>query len=84
MYVKLSAIPLSLSLAVTFTAILLLVVVPLFTVTLGAVPSVMFVLAYCPAFIPSVSLAYTVSPWFKPLTVPPFSIVVHVPAIEFT
>ena len=63
---------------------LLLVVVPAVTVTCGAVPSVILVLAYCPAFVPSVSLAYTVSPWFNPLIVPPFAIVVHVPAIEFT
>ena len=63
---------------------LLLVVVPLFTVTFGAVLSSILVLAYCPAFVPSVNLAYTVSPWFSPVTLPPFVIVVHVPLIEFT
>ena len=84
MYVKLLAIPLSPSVATTLTAILLLVTVPLFTVICGAILSSILVLAYCPAFIPSVSLAYTVSPWFSPLTVPPFVSVVHVPLIEFT
>ena len=77
--------PDSLSVADALTVILVVsyaVTVKLLIV--GAVPSVILALAWSPAFIPSVNLAYTVSPWFKFATFPPFAIVVHVPDIEFT
>ena len=45
------------------------VIVPTLTLTVGAVPSNIFIAAWLPGFVPSVNLAYTVSPWFKLLTV---------------
>ena len=46
----------------------------------GAVLSSILTLASCPAFIPSVNLANTISPWFSPVTLVP---VVHCPSVIF-
>ena len=51
---------------------MLLLVFPVsLMLTVGAVLSSIFVVASCPTFLPSVSLANTISPWCSPVTLVP-------------
>ena len=65
-----SANPLSPSLDdVTFISILFSVIAPVPILNVGVFLSSIVMLALFPTFVPSVNLAYTVSPWFKLPTV---------------
>ena len=80
MYVELLLIPLSLSIASTFTLMLLLVDVPKLTFTVGAVVSCIVVCWISLSFTPSVNFVYTVSPGLKPVILCPLVIVIHSPS----
>ena len=81
MYVKLLAIPLSLSVALTLTAILLLVgALAEVTVTVGGTSSSIVIVTFPPSFSPSVKCIITLSPGFKSGILPSSPTVTHSPS----